>query len=69
MPDRILTQLDFLLGFGGQLQNTVSPEFVARIEALQEAEKEKQSNPPSGDLELPGAQPTYTERLAQARKG
>jgi hypothetical protein len=70
MPDRMLTQIDFLLGFNGQLQSTVSREFVARIEALNEAEKEKApSGGGGGALELPAAEETFTQRLANARKG
>lgn len=65
LPDTTLTQLDFLLGFGGKLQSSVDPSFASRMTAL--GAQEQQTPRPQGPLELPASKPTFTERLAQAR--
>jgi len=63
IPDPVLSQLDYLLGFGGKLQPNVAPDFAARMSALPPQEQKDQPRP-TGMLELPGAEPTFTERIA-----
>ncbi|HEY3493047.1 MAG TPA: hypothetical protein VGK73_00100, partial [Polyangiaceae bacterium] len=65
IPDPVLSQLDFLLGFGGKLQPNVDPGFAARMSAIPPQEQTDQPRP-GGMLELPGSEPTFTERLAGA---
>jgi len=68
IPDSMLTQIDYLLGFDGKLQTSVDRGFAQRMTAI--AAAEAQSKPkPNGPLELATSKPTYTERLAGARKG
>ncbi len=68
IPDPMLTQIDYLLGFNGTLQTSVDRGFAARVTAMgaAEAQKKPQSN---GPLELETSKPTFTERLSGARKG
>lgn len=67
LPDSTLTQLDYLLGFGGKLQPSVDPAFAARMSAAGAQEEQQRPSPPQGQLETPASKPTYTERLAGAR--
>lgn len=66
IPDSMLTQLDYLLGFNGTLQTSVDRGFSSRMTAMaaqQDQEKPKQNGP----LDLETSKPTYTERLAGAK--
>ncbi len=65
IPDPMLSQLDYLLGFGGKLQPNVDPEFSMRMSALPPQEQKDQPKP-GGMLDSPGAKPTFTQRLAGA---
>jgi len=66
IPDSILTQLDFLLGFDGTLQTTVGRGFSAQMSAAaQKPEEPPMSGPP---LKLP-MRPSLTERIAGQRQG
>lgn len=64
MPDPMLAQLDYLVGFGGKLQPTVNPEFAARMSSLP-VQQQKDQPRPGGMLELPGSEPTHTQKIAQ----
>lgn len=64
LPDPLLTQLDYLLGFGGKLQPNVDPAYAARMSSLPDQEQ-KDKPKPGGMLELPGSEPTPTQRTAQ----
>ena len=64
VPEAMLTQLDYLLGFGGKLQESVDPAFGARMSALYKPDPNKPK--PNGMLESPAAEPTFTARLAGA---
>ncbi len=68
IPDSTLTQLDYLLGFNGSLQPSVDRGFASRMTAIaaQQAQEQPKQN---AQLDLATSKPTYTERLAQARKG
>jgi hypothetical protein len=60
IPDALLTQIDFLLGYRGELQGSLSPRFsltMSQAGALQGADPEQQP------MELPSSQ-TYTQRVA-----
>ena len=63
VPDPMLSQLDYLLGFNGKLQPTVDREFAVRMSSMPQQEQKDQPKP-GGMLELPGSEPTFTERLA-----
>lgn len=65
IPDSVLTQCDYLLGFNGTLQSSVDRGFASRMTAL--GDQQQQAPKPTASLELPGAEPTYTERLAGAK--
>jgi hypothetical protein len=62
LPDSILTQLDYLLGFQGTLQPTLDRGFAERMNALYQPAPNKPQ--PGGMLASPGAEPTFTERIA-----
>lgn len=64
VPDPMLSQLDYLLGFNGKLQPTVDREFAVRMSSMPQQEQKDQPKP-GGMLELPGSEPTFTERLAR----
>lgn len=66
LPDSVLTQLDYLLGFGGTLQGTVDPGFSARMTALGQ-QGDQQSAQTKAPLNLGTSKPTFTERIAQGR--
>lgn len=63
VPDPLLSQVDYLLGFNGKLQPSVSREFALRMSSMPQQEQKDQPRP-GGMLELPGSEPTFTERLA-----
>jgi hypothetical protein len=67
LSDTMLTQLDYLAGFGGRLQASLDPAFSARIDTLNTPPE--QAKPPSGGgaLSSPKAEPTFTERVAGAQ--
>lgn len=69
ISDGILTQLDNLFGFEGALQPTLDHGFSSRIDALVAASAQQQPSRPSpgGKLQLPGSQPSFTERLSGQR--
>jgi hypothetical protein len=65
IPENILTQIDATFGFGGTLQETSDPIFAARMSEVFHADQQKRPPPPQGGmLKLPGADPTFTSRLA-----
>lgn len=65
LPENILTQLDSVFGFGGKLQETSDPFFAGRMSEIFTAEHQKRPPPPQGGmLKLPGAEPTFSQRLA-----
>lgn len=65
VPDSLLSQLDYLFGFDGELQPTVSSAFAARMTAAAEQEAQQTPKPDeTGPLNLPAAQPTMTQRIA-----
>jgi hypothetical protein len=65
IPENVLTQLDATFGFGGRLQETSDPIFAARMSEVFHADQQKRPPPPQGGmLKLPGADPTFTSRLA-----
>lgn len=66
IPDSMLTQLDYLLGFGGTLQISVDRGFSQRMTAIAAAESQKKPQQ-NGPLELETSKPTFTERLAGAK--
>lgn len=69
IPDTILTQLDYLLGFNGTLQTSVDRGFASRMTAIAQAEAQKKPPQQSAQLEIETSKPTFTERLAQGRRG
>ncbi len=69
IPDSTLTQLDYLLGFNGALQTSVDRGFSSRMTAIGQQQQEQSKSPQGNQLELESSKPTFTERLAQARKG
>lgn len=69
LPETIITQLDYLGGFGGTLQPSLSFDFAQRITAAYQAQVEnQQSRPTQAGLQLPGSQPTFAQRIAGARQ-
>jgi hypothetical protein len=65
IPENILTQLDATFGFGGRLQETSDPIFAARMSEVFHADQQKRPPPPQGGmLKLPGADPTFAQRIA-----
>jgi hypothetical protein len=68
IPDGLLTQLDNLFGFDGKLQPTLDRGFSGRMNQLLKQPEGGQPPPkPGGSIQMPGSQPTYTERLAGQR--
>lgn len=69
VPGNVLTQLDYMLGFKGGLQNTVSFEFSQRITGIHEQLQQQSAtpSPPSKGLVLPTSKPTMTQRIAGAQ--
>ena len=67
LPENLLTQLDSTFGFGGKLQESSDPFFASRMSEMYKTPQEKRPPPqPNGVLKLPGAEPTFTDRLAGA---
>lgn len=66
IPDPVLTQLDYLLGFNGTLQTSVDRGFASRMTALAQAEDQNKPKQ-NGPLDLESSKPTFTERIAQGR--
>ena len=65
IPENLLAQLDATFGFGGRLQETSDPFFAGRMSEIFVAEQEKRKPPPPGGmLKLPGAEPSFTDRLS-----
>lgn len=67
ISDGMLTQLDNLFGFDGQLQPTLDSGFSQRMSALMTPEQNNPAPQANGPLKMPGSQPTFTERIAGAR--
>jgi hypothetical protein len=69
IPDSMLSQLDNLFGFEGELQPTLNRQFASRIEQLAQAAQGPDNPPPrpGGKLQLPSTQPTFTQRLSGQR--
>lgn len=70
LPGSTLTQLDYLLGFNGSLQETVEFSFSTRMTSVGDQLAQNQGAqpaPPSRGLQLPTSKPSLTERLAGAR--
>lgn len=67
IPDGLLTQLDYLGGFEGSLQSSIDRTFSAAMDAIgqQAAAQQQQQSAQRGALALPGAKPTFTQRIAQ----
>jgi hypothetical protein len=67
IPDGLLTQLDYLGGFEGALQNSIDRQFSSAMDAIgqQAAAQAQQASQQRGSLQLPGARPTFTQRIAQ----
>jgi hypothetical protein len=67
IPDGLLTQLDYLGGFEGSLQNSIDRQFSSAMDAIgqQAAAQQQQAAQQRGSLQLPGAKPTFTQRIAQ----
>lgn len=63
IPDSTLTQLDYLFGFNGALQSSLNRDFASRMSAIGQQEAEKKQSPPGGQLNLPTAKPTFTQRM------
>lgn len=69
IPDTTLTQMDYLLAFNGTLQGTVNRDFAARVSAMHEAQqKQQQGGRPGGQLDMPSATPTFTQRISNMRR-
>lgn len=69
VTDSALTQLDFLLDMNGTLQPTVAPDFLRTMEGIfmeEQAQKPEPPAPSGGNLDLPTAQPTFTQRISGA---
>lgn len=65
IPENLLAQLDATFGFGGRLQETSDPFFAGRMSEIFVAEQQKRPPPPSGgSIKLPGAEPSFTQRLS-----
>jgi hypothetical protein len=67
VPDTLLTQLDNLFGFDGSLQPTLNRQFASRMDQLLQTPQNNPPPRPGGKLQLPGSQPTFTERLSGQR--
>lgn len=63
IPDQLLTQLDYLLAFGGKLQGSLDPAFSGRMSAIYQAQQQQQAPQGGAPLNLPGAKPTFTEKM------
>lgn len=59
IPDSILTQIDFLLGYRGELQNSLAPGF-----SLTMSQAGKLPEPEEAPAPMPTQTPTYTQRVA-----
>jgi hypothetical protein len=68
ISDTMLSQLDSLFGFEGELQPTLNRQFSSRIDQLAQAQQPENPPPrPGGKLQTPATQPTFTERLSGQR--
>ncbi len=70
LPDSTLTQLDYLLGFKGGLQSSVSIQFSQRIDGVHQQIQQEQGGqppPPNRGLTLPTSKPTMTQRISGAQ--
>ncbi len=63
IPDSMLTQCDYLLGFGGKLQGSLDPGFSSRMSAIYQQQQQQAPPQQGAPLNLPGAQPTFTEKM------
>jgi hypothetical protein len=69
IPDPILSQVDYLFGFGGKLQSTVDYAFGQRMEQAAQQEQQAQSQQGGGGggrLQLPSNE-TGPQRIARGR--
>lgn len=66
VPDRILTQCDYLLGFDGRLQGSCSRELSSTVDAAQQqiAQQRAQAGTP---LKTPLSGGTFTERMMKGK--
>lgn len=67
ITDGILTQLDSLLGFKGELQPTSAHAFAMRMEQLMQPAPQNPPPRPGGKLQTPLSSPTFTQRLSGQR--
>ena len=68
VPDPMLTQIDYLLGFKGALQTSVDRNFAAQMTAAAQQEQQQRKPSGGGQLDLPNSNPTFTERLVEAKR-
>jgi gas vesicle protein len=64
IPDGMLTQLDNLFGFDGALQSSLDRGFATRIDQISQPPPNNPPPSPGGKLQLPGSEPTFTQRLS-----
>lgn len=68
ISDTMLSQLDSLFGFEGELQPTIGRQFASRIDQIAQAQQQENPPPrPGGKLQTPATQPTFTQRLSGQR--
>lgn len=68
IPDGMLTQLDYLGGFAGGLQESVGHEFSSAMDAIgqQAAQQAQQAAATKPPMQTPKMQKTFTQRIAGA---
>lgn len=68
IPEGMLTQLDYLGGFNGGLQESVGHEFSSAMDAIgqQAAQQAAQAPAPKPMMQTPKMQKTFTQRIAGA---
>lgn len=65
LPDGVIGQVDFLLGYGGTLEPTLDRGFSTRMDQVGAQARAQQQGPPQGgQLSTPEAKPTFAQRLA-----
>ena len=67
IPETTWTQIDYLLGFGGQLQGSVNPDFSARMDQLGAQDRNQEKKQGARRMNLPTAKKTFTERMMAHR--
>jgi hypothetical protein len=64
IPEHVLSQLDLAFKMNGSLTKSLDQGLSKRVDAANQQLAQQSQNKPQGQLKLPGAKPTTTQRIA-----